>query len=514
LQKVELTSRVKVLKSAHLNLEHLKYRKSIQKLSIFTDKKVEQEPIVIRKAKALALYLDEMPPLIMKNELIVGSQTLFGPPGVSSFSLTSQEERFSKLRYVDADDIGGAAGMGGPESHPEPGRTLPDSSSYTRIFPEYYTKKELEEAEGQGLSRFGLTTGHNVPGYHRVLSLGYKGMREEALTRIQQLQAERDSKKIAFLQAIAKVMEAASRYLMRLALKAEILAEENLDLRRRRELEKIAAVCRWISENPPRTFHEALQLFWTTHMITKVSQGCIYLGRFDQYIYSFLKEDLDTARLTKEEAQELLECAWIKLNEGNHLSQNSCCNLMLSGQNRVGKDATNELTYMCLDAYDHLELADPKVNVRIHKKSPIELERRCTELIKKGGSFPALYNDEVIIPALLKIGIPIEDARDYCMDGCQEITIGGKSDFYPVFAPQINFLKLVLRALNMRTIFADFSEFLDTYKTAVATAIKRSVMIANRRDAALSKIAPCPFLSATIEGCVNKVKDKTEGGCT
>ena len=200
--------------------------------------------------------------------------------------------------------------------------------------------------------------------------------------------------------------------------------------------------------------------------MTAENQSCIPIGRFDQDLYPYLEKDLESGTLSRDEAQELLECLWIKLNFESDLTTDTCRNVTLSGQKPDGSDASNDLTYMCLDASSRLRLADPKINVRFHRGSPERLWTRCCEMVKEGlGGFPTFYNDEAIIPGLLKMGIPIEDARLDSCDGCQEIILPGKGDFYPTFTG-VNLLDCVLRtrsidrSLDQAPILADNLEYL------------------------------------------------------
>ncbi len=264
----------------------------------------------------------------------------------------------------------------------------------------------------------GEFNGHYTPGHATLQRLGLTGIRDRAREK---LRTEADPKKRDYLDAVAMAYEAAIRYARRYADLARALAEEASDATRRAELAQIAAACEGLGEHAPQTFHEALQLFWFTFMFGATGS----VGRFDQWMYPCFRADMDSGRLTREQAQELLECVWIKVNyfAGNN---DSLRNVALAGQTRSGGDAANDLTFMCLQASATLMLPEPKLNVRFFQGSPRALLEDCCKLIKKGLSQPAIFNDEVVIPALLDIGTPLEDARDYCNDGCSEIIMGGR----------------------------------------------------------------------------------------
>ena len=269
---------------------------------------------------------------------------------------------------------------------------------------------------------------HYPPGHATLLRKGLKGIRDEALSR---LQTESNPQKREFLQAVEISYSAACTYVEKHAAHAKDMAASETDPRRREELERVSAVCRELATGAPSSFHAALQLVQFTRVFG--GHGCI--GRFDQWMYPFYKEDIEQGRLTAEEAQELLECLFVKLNHfadinevtpRTYVGNDNLRNISLAGQTPGGEDACNELTYMCLEASGKLMLPEPKLNVRFFSGSPPRLVRECCRVLAKGANVLAIFNDEVVIPALSKLGIPLEDVRDYCNDGCSELIIGGK----------------------------------------------------------------------------------------
>ena len=498
----ELTERTERLRETHLNLVHAKYR-STKELSIWDDDSCRLESVVVRKARALELLLRETPAIIMDDELIVGLRTLYNP-------LDENENVFGSNYMLPV---------------------KPATKHMKVYYPRYLTEKEASIAHEVGI-REGAFTSHVPFGTQKVLSMGYRGIQEEACRRLEEIQEQTPERtdKIDFLRAVIIVLQAASDFALKHSYEAERIASETNDLGRRAELNKIADICRWVSSEPPRSFHEALQLFWFTCIVMAAeNQSCIPIGRFDQDLYPYLERDLDIGVLTREWAQELLECLWIKLNFEDDLTTDTCRNIMLSGQKSDGGDATNELTYMCLDASLHLRITDPKINVRFHERSPEELWLKCCDMVKAGlGGFPVFYNDEAIIPCLLRVGVPIEDARLYSCDGCQEIIVPGKGDFYPVFTA-VNLLECVLRTIGVPPYLHDeqpssaffkqaapqletFEEFMEEYERTLNTAVAEAVELGDKRDAALAEFSPVPFLSSTLDGCIENSMDKTAGG--
>jgi formate C-acetyltransferase len=477
--------RIQRLLDAHLNLLHTQHRE-VKDLTVLDDGKSARESLVVRKAKGLALLLDETASIILDDELIIGLRTVYG-------SMKAGE------------NITGGFNNNLP--------VKPATEHRLTYYPNYLTDEELKDAKKEGI-REGSVSSHIPFGLQRVLQLGYGGLLEEALQKTKTLEGSpQSSEKMAFLKAVVLVLQAASRFVFKHVHEAERLAQKTVDPHRRAELKKIAEGCRWISSNPPRSFHEALQLFWFTCIIHKAeNQSCLPIGRFDQDLYPFYQTDLDEGVLTRREALELLQCLWIKLNIESDLTTDTCENVTLSGQDSHGNDVTNELTYLCLEASHNLRLPDPKINVRFHQGSPPVLWARCGELVKAGmGGFPSFYNDEAHIAGLMRTGIPLEDARLYCSDGCQEVIIPGKGDFYTTFT-SVNFLMELLNVIHKPLEAATFQEFLSEYKTEVAASVKRAVVKGNRRDLAMARYSPVPFLSSTLEGCIESATDKTQGG--
>ncbi len=495
---IMLSRRVELLLDAHRELRHTEYR-TVRELSIWDHGADPEEPIALRKARAFRLLLDEAPAVIMDNELIVGLRTLYGP-------LDAEENLF-----------------GGTYMLP----VKPATMHNKRFYPRYLTDDEAAAALGMGVAEGGFTS--HVPfGTEKVLRLGLRGLREQAEARLTDLSGNGD--KAAFLEAVLMCLDAVTEHIRRHADEALRLRDVTGDESRRRDLKEIADVCLWVSMEPPRTFREALQLFWFCCLaMAAESQSCIPIGRFDQDLYPFLERDLEAGETTLGEAQTLLECLWIKLNFESDLTTDTCRNITLAGQTADGLDATNTLTYMCLDASHRLRLADPKLNVRFHGGSPARLLRKCVEMVKDGlGGFPAFYSDDAIIEGLTRMGVSLEHARLYSCDGCQEIILPGKGDFYPVHTA-VDLLACVQRTLGVQPYLVEpgepeppeleardyvgFEEFMDAYLSNLDAMVVGATEEGNTRDRGLAAYSPVPFLSCTLEGCLERAVDKTAGGC-
>jgi pyruvate-formate lyase len=197
------------------------------------------------------------------------------------------------------------------------------------------------------------------------------------------------------------IITLANRY----ATKAREMAAAKQDKVRRSELLKIAEICSYVPENPPRTFHEALQFVWFTQLGGILSENPLALnpGRFDQYMYPYYKADVDSGRLTRAQALELIECLWLKFSEwvwtisANtaefFAGYNQFQNLTIGGRTRDGADAINEVSYLCLEATEEVKTHQPGLSVKIHPDSPEEFMAAVTHLVSKGTGFPAIHND-------------------------------------------------------------------------------------------------------------------------
>ena len=369
---------------------------------------------------------------------------------------------------------------------------------------------------------------HFPPSHATILSMGLAGIRDNAQQRAAQ---ETDPDRREFLEAVVIAYDAACRYVERHARRASEMAARETDPRRRDELGRIAAVCDELAAGPPSSFHAALQLVQFTRILG--ASGCI--GRFDQWMVPFYERDVAAGITTRREAQELLECFIIKLNQFGtalvgpfydapfcwgwdsehavdeqvaaaaagpdgdgivelHLND-SMRNITLGGQTPEGVDACNELTIMCLRAAARLMLPEPKVNVRFFQGSPHHLLRACCRVLAKGMNTLAVYNDDVAIPALVRLGIPLDDARDYCNDGCQELIIGGRT--FTRF--KVNDALLALRETVLSGAKDGYPAFQDVMEGFKAHLL-RFTPAEPRGDGPIT----FPFFAASVDDCLQK----------
>lgn len=433
-------------------------------LTVLDDPDVIKLSHVLRRAKALEKTLLEMPIAIEEDDLIVGNTV---EDGVIV--------RPRRIRYATEDE----------------------------------RKQAVDEGE-----YIEATLSHKTPYYPDVLEKGLSVIIAKINGKIADIinrspSKERDEK-LALFHAMRLECRAVVAMANRYADLAEHLSNRASSSQRREELLKIAEVCRRVPEFSARTFHEAVQSFWFVNYALLTTRSQLSCGRLDQYLYPTLKRELDEGMITLAEAQEFIDCLWLRFNdraqilrENFYLSEEEVAvkeksdsafrerdrsamgsgvavkekpkfspytsagmnrkrftvsleradainhwgqNILLSGIRPDGVDGTNALTYICLNALEKFALTSPVTTVRLHKDSPHELIIRTVEVLKKSGGQPFINNDEPIIQGYVDLGVPLEDARDYANSNCWETMIQGKSDQELIRG--INFLLYLELALN------------------------------------------------------------------
>ncbi|KZL91026.1 glycyl radical protein [Clostridium magnum] len=504
-------------------------------------KETEAYPMVIRRAKALEKILNEMDIVIRDEELIVGNLTK-KPRAASVFPEFSNKwllDEFDTLAkrtgdvFLISEDV---------KLQLREVFKYWDGKTTNELATEYMFE-ETKEAMAAGVFTVGNYyfngVGHISVDYAKVLSKGFNGIIEEAENE----RAKSDKgdpnyiKKEQFLTAVIITSKAVIKFAKRFAELARNLASQTLDSRRREELIQIAENCEWVPAKPARTFYEALQSFWFVQAIIQIESNghSISPMRFDQYIYPYFKKDISNGFVTQEKAQELLDCLWVKFNDVNKVRDEGSTkafggypmfqNLIIGGQTTDGKDATNELSFMCLEATAHTKLPQPSISIRGWNKTPDELLLKAGEVTRLGLGMPAYYNDEVIIASLTSRGLTLEDARDYGIIGCVEPQKGGKTEGWhdAAFFNMAKVLEVAInngmdngKQLGLRTgdftSFTSFERFMDAYKMQMEYFVKLLINADNSVDLAHGERAPLPFLSSMVDDCIGRGKSLQEGG--
>ncbi len=504
-------------------------------------KQTEQEPIIIRRAKAFEHILKYIPITIRENELIVGSATK-APRGCQvfpEFSYSWLEEEFDTISTRTSDPF---------YISDETKKILHEVYKYwqgktTSELATAYMAPEAKMAIDHNIftpgNYFYNGVGHVTVSYEKILSVGYEGIIKEAQAAVDSLKvSDMDYvKRHGFLEAVITSCQAAIDYAHRYAELALEEASNCQDTARKAELLLIAENCAKVPGKGAASFYEACQSFWFVQMLLQVESSghSISPGRFDQYMYPYYEADIKAGRITREFAQELMDCIWVKLNDLNKARDAASAegfagyslfqNLIAGGQNKEGVDVTNDLSFMSIEASMHVALPQPSLSVRVWNGTPFEFMMKAAKLTRTGIGLPAYYNDEVIIPGLVNRGLTLADAREYNIIGCVEPQKAGKTDGWhdAAFFNMCRPLELVFSngmdkgvQISIRTGEVEnmnsFEEFFEAYQKQMNYLIGLLVNADNAIDVAHAERCPLPFLSSMIEDCIGRGKSVQEGG--
>lgn len=504
-------------------------------------KQTEGEPISLRRAKAFAHILENIPITIRPGELVVGSATK-APRGCQVFPEYSYE-------WLEAEFDTVATRAADPFYISEETK-----ETLRKVYPYWKGKTTSELATAYMAPEAKLAMEHNMftPGnyfyngighvtvdYGKILAHGYRAVireAEEALAALCVADADYASRR-AFLTAVIISCKAVITYAGRYAALAREQAETCTDATRRQELLTIAENCARVPGEGARTFWEACQSFWFIQMLLQIESSghSISPGRFDQYMYPYFKADLERGAISREQAQELVDCIWVKFNDLNKVRDAASAegfagyslfqNLIVGGQDKDGCDVTNDMAFMCMNATIHVHLPMPSFSVRVWNGTPHEFMLRAAEVTRTGVGLPAYYNDEVIIPALQSRGLTLEDARNYNIIGCVEPQAPGKTDGWhdAAFFNMCRPLEMVFSngmdkgvQVGLRTgdvtEMKTFDAFYDAYKKQMVYFIELMVNADNAIDRAHAERCPLPFQSCMVEDCIGRGKSMQEGG--
>lgn len=504
-------------------------------------KETEGLPVYTRKALAFKHMMEKLPIIIRPDELIVGSTTI-APRGCQTypeFSYDWMEAEFDTVEKRSADPFYIAE---------DTKKRLLEANKYwkgkttSELATSLMTPETLRGMKHNFFTPgnyFYNGVGHYTVQYDQVLALGLRGIQARAKAELDGCNVGDANyvKKSCFLKAVLISCEAVITYANRYADLAEEMAAKEGNSARKQELLTIAQVCRKVPENPANTFQEACQSFWFIQQVLQIESSghSISPGRFDQYMYPYYEKDRNNGTLTREYAQELIDCIWVKLNDLNKCRDAASAegfagyslfqNLIVGGQTPEGKDATNDLSFMCITASEHVFLPMPSLSIRVWNGSSQDLLLRAAELTRTGIGLPAYYNDEVIIPALVSRGVSLDDARGYNIIGCVEPQAPGKTHGWhdAAFFNMCRPLEMVFtngydqgEVASIQTgdveSFQTFEEFFEAYKKQMDYNISLMVNADNAIDVAHATLAPLPFASCLVDDCIKRGMSMEEGG--
>ncbi len=499
---------------------------SIEQAEIITEsyKQTEGQSTIVRRAKALAAALYGMEIRVSEDELIVGNRTA----GVRAGVVFPE----SGISWIDSE-------LETMHSRPQDKFNVHDGDieKFRKDILPYWQGRSLEDAiRGRiggevdeiakvvKLNQKDHAQGHICPNTEKWLRIGPSGLKAEA----QQRAAAATGDKKDFYNSLVIVLDGAVGFIKRYA-----------GLCGQKGMKTSATICESIAQRPPETFHEAVQSLWFLYVILQMESNASSFspGRADQYLYPFYQKDVQSGVLNDAYALEIIECLWLKFNQIVYLRNSHSAryfagfpigfNIAVGGRNADGSDASNALSYLFLKAQGEVGLPQPNLSARLHSGSPAEFVEACARVIGKGSGMPQIFNDEAVIPALEGQGISGEDAANYAIVGCVELTTHGNnlgwSDaamFNLVKALELTLSggKCLLTGDRIGPDFGSLTDY-DTYEK-LEDAFARNIAYFTEKMIACCEVIeqvhietlPSPFLSCVIDDCMAKGLDVTAGG--
>ncbi|WP_421672223.1 formate C-acetyltransferase [Raoultella terrigena] len=495
---------------------------SLERALLYTasHKQTAGEPVLLRRAKATAWILDHVQISIREDELIAGNRTVKPRAGIVS----PEMDPYWLLNELD-----------GFASRPQDRFAISeeDKRIYREALFPYWEKRSMKDFINARMTdevKAAVSTqifsinqtdkgqGHIIIDYPRLLNNGLAAL-------VAELRAAAESAPCNhFYQAALILLEASQRHILRYALLADEMAAACSDARRRQELAAIAAISRHNAVHRPEDFYQACQLFWYMNIILQHESNAssLSLGRFDQYMLPFYQTSLNRGQ-DPAFLQELLESLWVKCNDIVLLRSSSSARYfagfptgytaLLGGLSETGRSAVNVLSFLALDAYQEVRLPQPNLGVRINELIDRAFLRKTAETIRFGTGIPQVFNDEVVIPAFLNRGVSLEDARDYAVVGCVELSIPGRTYGLHDIA-MFNLLKVMEIVIleNEGNPDVSWNGLLNQIREKIRHYIKLMINGSNICDIGHRDQAPVPLLSSFILDCIERGKDITEGG--
>ena len=513
------------------------------------------QPQAIRRAIALRDILAGMTVVVDEDELLVGNQAsrINAAPLFPEFSikfLVEELDEFSKRPY-DSFDVDDETKEAIREIAPYwQGQTHEDHviALTRRVIPEGLLPAweespfRLNDILYDGV-RKSAGDGHVIPDYQKLMDRGIPGVLDEAAAALKKLDFQHDVEafqKKMFLDAVVISFHAVQAWFLRYAKQARKIATVAERPENTQSLRQVAQVCENLADNAPKTFREAIQLSYFTHLLLHIESNghSVSLGRMDQYLYPFYLKDKADGTLTDAQALELIDCLYIKISRFNKVrpwpeTRNKSgapmfMTVTLAGQTREGKEASNELTWLFLDALPETRLPQPTPILRIMDATPKDLMVHAADvLLHHGGGLPAFFSDRAILAAMTKMGIPLEDAREYGICGCSEAVVPGKTFSFTGGDCYFNFVKLLEVMLhegtNPRTglcvrpckkleEYASIQELLDAYHGELAFYMSLIVPLTAISSATDAQLNPTPYTSGIMDYRIEMGKCMSEGG--
>ncbi|MEH7504680.1 choline trimethylamine-lyase [Neobacillus drentensis] len=542
----EMTERLKRLKE-----NYLKHVPAITTYRARAITKIAKEnpgmPKIMLRAKCFRYCCETAPLVIQDDELIVGAPN--GAPRAGAFSpdiawrwmeqeIDTIDSRPQDPFYISEED----KRIMREELFP-----FWKGKSVDEYCEDQYREAGLWELSGESFvsdcSYHALNGGGDSnPGYDVILmKKGMLDIQQEAKDQLEKLDYENpeDIEKIYFYKSVIDTTEGVMIYAQRLSDYAAELAAKEANPKRKADLLKISEVNARVPKHKPSTFWEAIQAVWTIEslLVVEENQTGMSIGRVDQYMYPFYKADKEAGRLTDFEAFELAGCMLIKMSEMMWVTSEGgskffagyqpFVNMCVGGVTRDGRDATNDLTYLLMDAVRHVKIYQPSLAARIHNKSPQKYLKKIVDVIRSGMGFPACHFDDAHIKMMLAKGVSIEDARDYCLMGCVEPQKSGRlyqwtSTAYTQWPICIELVlnhgvplwygSKVTPDMGDLSQFKTYDDFENAVKEQMKYITKWSAVATVISQRIHKDLAPKPLMSIMYEGCMENGRDVSAGG--
>lgn len=495
---------------------------SLERALLYTasHRQTEGEPTIIRRAKATAYILDHVAITLREDELIAGNRTVKPRAGIVS----PEMDPYWLLKELDAFPTRPQDRFAISEA---------DKQVYREQLYPYWEKRSMKDfINGQMSEEVKAATqtqifsvnqtdkgqGHIIIDYPRLLNNGLDSLLAELQSHADQ---QPDN---AFYAAALLLLQASQRHILRYASLARQMAVQCSDETRRAELLRIAEISSHNAHHKPQDFYQACQLFWYMNIILQYESNAssLSLGRFDQYMLPFYQASLNQGQ-DPAFLKELLESLWVKCNDIVLLRSTSSARyfagfptgytILLGGLTETGRSAVNVLSFLCLDAYQNIRLPQPNLGVRVNEFIDRPFLLKTAETIRLGTGIPQIFNDEVVVPAFLNRGVSLEDARDYAVVGCVELSIPGRTYGLHDIA-MFNLLKVMELTLldNEGNASLTYPQLLDHIREKIRHYVRLMAEGSNICDIGHRDWAPVPLLSSFIDDCLQNGKDITEGG--
>lgn len=504
----------------------------------------EDKPVIIRRAIALEKTLKGMTIFIDDGELIVGNQSsqhraapIFPEYAVDWLpeEMDGLDKRPGDAFYITAEHkkelVEIAAWWKGKVLY-DKGRAL--------------MSQELRDIHDASIIKAtgNLTSGdaHIAVDFYKILSIGLNGYLEEIKHFHSKVKPDEPDgeRKDHFYNALTISIKAFQSFIFRFHKLALEQSKSEPNKARQQELSVIAGNCKTISAQPPQNFWQALQLVWFIQLVLQIESNghSVSLGRLDQYLYPYYRNDSLIGKISDEFVSELLENTWIKLltinkirpwshtrfSAGGPLYQN----VTIGGQTTEGKDAVNELSFLILSSVGKMKLTQPNLSVRFHKNINDSFLTECINVIGKGFGMPAFNNDEIVIPELIKLGVEKDDAYNYSAIGCIEIAVPGKWGYRCTGMSFLNLMRVFLASMydgvdkysgitfhkgtGNFVDFNSFEELQNAWRKQIKFYAAKTIEIDTAIDTAIEEHVPDILCSAFVDSCISRGKTIKEGG--